>query len=135
MKIREIREAYEALSGTYSKSSRTLALSGVAIVWLFMPYFKESKMLMVINLLAACSFVLMIFADLLQNYILSKVWYSYYKRMKEVFKKDEEDDVKEDEKKNKIGWLLYDAKFWLLIVGYSLLIICFFGYIKMICTF
>ena len=127
MKVSEIREAYEALSGTFSKTSRTLALSGVAIVWFFMPYFKESKALMVINLLAACAFVLMIFSDLIQNYILSIIWYRYYKRMKVSFDKNEEDEVKEDEGKNKIGWLLHKVKFWLLILGYLMIFICFIG--------
>ena len=133
MKLKEIREAYEALSGTFSKTSRTLALTGIAIVWLFMPYFNELRLLFIVNLIAACAFVLMIFADLLQNYILSKMWYHYYKRMKETFKKNEDDDLKEDENKNKIGWILYDLKFCLLIIGYVALFICFVRLFPIFC--
>lgn len=131
MKVREIREAYEDLSGTFSKTSRTLALSGIAIAWFFMPYFKGHISMLMINILAICAFIIMIFADLLQNFILSKIWYSFYKRMKDLHK-DEEDDVKEDENKNKLAWFLYDLKFWLLISGYGLLAICFVVLLKYI---
>lgn len=124
MKVREIREAYEELSGSFSRTARTLALSGVAMAWFFMPYFKGHNSIFILNVLAICAFVFMIFADLLQNYILSKTWYSFYKRMRDL-RKDEEDDVKEDENKNNIGWFLYDCKFWLLLSGYLLLAICF----------
>ena len=132
MKVREIREAYEELSGTFSKTARTLALSGIAIAWFFMRYFTGHKGMLVFVVLAICAFVLMILADLLQNYILSKIWYRYYKTMKEVYHKGEEDEVKEDEGKNKFAWLLYDVKFWLLLSGYVLLAICFFILLKFI---
>ena len=125
MKLREIREAYEVLSGTFSKTSRTLALSGIAIAWFFMPYFKGYNKMLVFNVLAICAFVLVLLGDLLQNYILSKKWYSYYTKMKDIHHKDEEDDIKEPEDDNKIGWLLYDCKFWVLLTGYVLLAICF----------
>ena len=87
MKLSEIREAYEVLSGTFSKSSRTLALSGIAIAWFFLPYFKYEKILIIFIIIATISFVLVMTADLLQNYLLSKKWYDYYILMKETFKK------------------------------------------------
>lgn len=126
MKISEIRKAYETLSGTFSKTARALALSGIAIAWLFMPYFEKNRNMRCFIILAICVFVIMILCDLLQNYYLSKTWYAYYIRMKEDFGKDENTDVKEDEKKNSFAWLLYDIKFYLLIVGYVLLAIGFF---------
>lgn len=69
-------------------------------------------------------YVVMLIADLLQNYFLSKIWYAYYIRMKEL-KKEEDDDIKEPEGNNKVGWFLYDCKFWFLLSGYLLLAICF----------
>lgn len=125
MKLREIREAYEDLSGSFSKTARTLAISGIAIAWLFLPYFKDHKYLLVLIILAICLFVAMLLADILQNYILSKKWYGFYIQMRDVFHKDEDDEIKEDEKKNIVGWRLYDLKFWLLLVGYSILMVCF----------
>ena len=129
MKLREIRDAYEELSGTFSKTARTLAISGIAIAWFFMPYFKGHRLMISLSVIAICAFVVMILADLLQNYILSKKWYNFYITMKDVHHKDEEDEVKEDEGKNKIGWLLYDAKFYLLILGYLFLVVCFIVYL------
>lgn len=125
MKLKEIREAYEVLSGTFSNASRTLALSGIAIGWFFMHYFKDHKLIIILNIIAICAFVLMVLADLLQNYILSKRWYDYYIEMKEKYHKDEEEDVKENEKLNDIGWTLYHCKFWLLLAGYILVALCF----------
>lgn len=131
MKLREIREAYEELSGTFSKSSRTLALSGIAIAWFFMPYFKGQRLMSSLDILAICAFVFVLLGDLLQNYILSKRWYNYYVLMKDFHHKDEEDDVKEPESDNIIGWLLYDSKFWILLIGYVLLAICFISLVVM----
>lgn len=125
MKLSEIREAYEVLSGTFSKISRTLALSGIAIGWFFMPYFKGYNSMLALNVLAIFAFVLVLLCDLLQNYILSRIWYAYYLKMKEVHHKDEDDDVKEPEHLNNVGWVLYHSKFWLLLSGYVLLAICF----------
>jgi len=125
MKVREIREAYEELSSTFSKTSRTLALSGIAIAWFFMRYFTEHRYILILIVLSICAFVIMLLADLLQNYILSKRWYSYYITMKETYHKGEDDDIKEDEQKNSFAWFLYDLKFWILLSGYILLAICF----------
>lgn len=124
MKVREIREAYEELSSSFSKTARTLAISGIAIAWLFMPKFEGQKCMFVLTILAIFAFVFMLIADLLQNYFLSKIWYLYYIRMKDL-KKEEDDEIKEPEGNNKIGWFLYHSKLWLLIGGYSLLAICF----------
>lgn len=132
MKLREIREAYEELSGSFSKTARTLAISGIAIAWLFLPYFKSQKHVLFLIILAICVFVFMLLADILQNYILSKKWYHFYILMKDVHHKDEEDEIKEDEKKNTLGWLLYDSKLWLLIAGYGLLMVCFVLLLKYI---
>lgn len=125
MKLKEIREAYEVLSSTFSKTSRTLALSGIAIGWFFMQYFRDYKLIIILNIFSISAFVFMVLADLLQNYILSMRWYNYYIKMKEKYHKDEEDDVKENEKLNDIGWTLYHCKFWLLLGGYVCLALCF----------
>lgn len=50
--------------------------------------------------------------------------------MKSVHNKSEDDDVKEPESNNKVGWLLYKAKFWLLLLGYILVFVSFTKYIS-----
>jgi len=131
MKLKEIREAYEVLSGTFSKTSRTLALSGIAIGWFFMQYFQGHNRTIILDILAIIAFVFMILADLLQNFILSIRWYDYYFEMKEKYQKNEEDEVKERESLNNIGWLLYKVKFGLLLMGYVLLATCFISLVVM----
>lgn len=132
MKLKEIREAYEALSGTFSKTSRTLALSGIAIGWFFMQFFQGHYRILILDIIAIIAFVLMILLDLLQNFILSVRWYGYYNEMKEKYNKSEEDEVKENEHLNDLGWTLYKTKFVMLIAGYSLIAICFISVVWII---
>ena len=129
MKLREIREAYEDMSRTFSSTVRTLAISGIAIGWLFIDK-GASRGTMILLFFSLLCFVLTLFADLQQNRMLSLKWYEYYARMKSVHNKSEDDDVKEPESNNKVGWLLYKAKFWLLLLGYILVFVSFTKYIS-----
>lgn len=120
MRLEEIRKSYEDLSRTFSNIVRTLAISGIAISWLFIS--KEGIFANPIALvLSMVCFILTLFADLIQNYQLSITWYNYYTMMKEEYGKEENDDVKEPEENNKYGWLLYRTKLWTLIIGYILI--------------
>lgn len=124
MKLEEIRKSYEDISRTFSNTVRNLAISGIAIAWLFMT--KENGGIMLYVLIAAMSFfIITLFADLIQNYQLSITWYRYYVLMKEKFEKKEDDEVKEPEDNNKWGWLLYKGKLWTLIFGYVMIIVYF----------
>ena len=73
-------------------------------------------------IIALAIFVIALFADLLQNYMLSIKWYNFYKEKREQGKK-EEDEVDEPESKNKWAWRIYKVKLFTLIVGY-ILIVC-----------
>lgn len=116
MKLSEIRKGYEDTSGTFSSRARTLALSGIAIAWLFMNQDK-SEVVQPSLIVSVCGFVITILLDLLQNYILSVNWYCFYKQMRKEGKK-EEDEVNEPESRNKLGWILYHVKLGTLILGY-----------------
>lgn len=124
MKLEDIRKSYEDLSRTFSKVVRNLAISGIAIAWLFMT--KEDTGTMPLVLIAAMFFfIITLFADLIQNYQLSIIWYNYYILIKGKHGKDESEDVKEPENKNKWGWRLYKGKLWTLVAGYILIIVYF----------
>lgn len=124
MKLEEIRKSYEDLSRTFSNTVRNLAISGIAIAWLFMT--KESTDTMLLVLMAAMLlFIITLFADLIQNYQLSITWYNYYALMKDKYRKNEREEVKEPENKNKWGWRLYRGKLWTLVGGYILIIVYF----------
>lgn len=127
MKLEDIRKGYEETSGTFSSSVRNLAISGIAIAWLFMTKVEPGKLPLL--LIGAISlFIITLFADLIQNYQLSITWYDYYTLMKDKFGKEENEEVKEPEEKNRWGWILYKGKLWTLIIGYILIVaffICF----------
>lgn len=124
MKLEEIRKSYEDLSRTFSSIVRSLAISGIAISWLFMTKEDTGKMLLVL-IAAMFFFIITLFADLVQNYQLSITWYNYYIMMKDRHNTKENEDVKEPENKNKWGWRLYKGKLWTLISGYALIIVYF----------
>lgn len=124
MKLREIREAYEDLSRTCSSTVRSLALSGIAISWLFIKeeMYGCSKLLYI---LAMVLFVFSLFADLMQSYSLSTAWYKFYVEKREQGV-TEDDEVKEPEEENKHGWFLYRFKLIMLIGGYLMIVVNLF---------
>ena len=133
MKLKEIREAYEDTSRTFSTTVRTLAISGIAIGWLFIDKGCQ-RSIIILLFFALLLFVLTLFADLIQNRSLSLQWYDYYETMKEKHHKAEEDEISEPEDKNTWGWRFYKAKFWTLLSGYILIFVGFIMYIsEMMC--
>ena len=124
MKLKEIRKDYEDLSRTFSSTVRNLAISGIAISWLFMSKV-DIDTLKSMLIVALVFFIITLFADLIQNYMLSITWYKYYILMKEKYGRNEEDEVKEPEEKNKLGWILYKGKLLTLVIGYVLIFVYF----------
>ena len=121
MTLREIREAYEDLSRTCSSTIRSLALSGIAISWLFIKeeVYGCSKLLYI---LAMVFFVFSLFSDLMQSYSLSKKWYKFYSEKRKQGVKEEE-EVNEPEEENKYGWFLYRFKLIMLIGSYVMIVL------------
>ena len=124
MKLKEIRKDYEDLSRTFSSTVRNLAISGIAISWLFTSK-GDIDTLKSMLIVALVFFIITLFADLIQNYMLSITWYKYYILMKEKYGRNEEDEVKEPEEKNKLGWILYKGKLLTLVIGYVLIFVYF----------
>lgn len=121
MKLREIREAYEDLSRTCSSTIRSLALSGIAISWLFIKeeVYGCSKLLYI---LAMVFFVFSLFSDLMQSYSLSQTWYKFYSEKRKQGVKEEE-EVNEPEEENNNAWFLYRFKLIMLIGGYVMIVL------------
>lgn len=121
MKLREIREAYEDLSRTCSSTIRSLALSGIAISWLFIKeeMYGCSKLLYI---LAMVFFVFSLFSDLMQSYSLSTAWYKFYRKKREQGVKEEE-EVNEPEEENNNAWFMYRFKLIMLIGGYVMIVL------------
>ena len=125
MKLSEIREAYEELSGIASKLNRNLCFAGFALIWIFNPL-KNSELLDSKLIFPALFFVISLATDLAQYVVPSLVWYSYYKKQKKKFKQlklDEEIIVAEPESNNTYIWWIFRFKILLMLAGFTNLFI------------
>lgn len=121
MKLCEIREAYEELSGLLSKFNRQLAFAGIGIVWLFRATDKTGSTSIEPQMLTpVLCFVISFGFDLLQYFWQSLSWYIYYwwKRYKDI---KEDTEMNEPEWPNVIAWIMFIVKVVALIVAYVLL--------------
>ena len=120
MKLSEIRDAYEEISGKLSDINRQLCSAGVAIIWIFNKTDNDISVpteLYLPALLLCAS----LFFDLLQYAISTFVWYGYYLCKREKNNKVENIDVNEPEWLNTISWLIFIIKIISLIIGYILI--------------
>lgn len=119
MKLYEIREAYEALSGTLSSVTRSLVLAGIGIIWIFV---KTSHGIIDIPDELTCPlflFVISMCCDLMQYLYQSVIWYIFYLCHKSCNMKDEQvEEVSEPEELNIPSWILLVAKVILMIFAY-----------------
>lgn len=117
MKLSEIREAYEELSGSLSKFNRQLAFAGIGIIWLFRTSTENGTTIEQAMLTPVLCFVVSFAFDLLQYFWQSYAWYIYYwyKRGKGSH---EEDEMNEPEWPNIIAWVFFTIKVCALIAAY-----------------
>ena len=118
MKLSEIREAYEKLSGSLSKFNRQLAFAGIGIVWLFRVTDSAGNTTVDSGMLVPVLLFVISFAfDLLQYLYLSIAWYVYYwcQRKKGVI---EDGEVNEPEYMNVPAWIMWFFKVVALIIAY-----------------
>ena len=118
MKLSEIREAYEELSGSLSKFNRQLAFAGIGIVWLFRTTDSSNSTSIDSGMLTPILCFIISFAfDILQYFWQAYVWYIYYwyKRCKDAH---EDDEMNEPEWPNVIAWCVFTVKVCALIAAY-----------------
>ena len=110
--LKEIREAYEELSGKASEIGRQLNFAGIGIVWIFNKTTDLSKL--DVNLPVQLIFPLFLLCgslalDLLQYFLSTLIWYGYYLAN---HRKDQEDQTKKIEESEWINLLPWG--FWVL---------------------
>ena len=118
MKLSEIREDYEELSGLLSRFNRQLAFAGIGIVWLFRATDKTGSTSIDPQLLTpVLCFVISFGFDLLQYFWQSLVWYIYYwfNRNKGI---KEDTEMNEPEWPNIVAWLMFIIKVSALMAAY-----------------
>jgi hypothetical protein len=115
MKLKEIREAYEELSGAASKLTRYLALAGAGMIWIFGVHTGEQTSIPDGLLWPSILLVSSLGIDLFQYLAQSAIWYIYYlyQRKKNV---TEDREVNEPEWPNYFTWGLFFAKIRIFIV-------------------
>jgi hypothetical protein len=117
MKLKEIRESYEELSGTASKLSRQLAFAGIGMIWIFRVSTGEQTSVPDGLLWPSILLISSLGIDLAQYLIQSATWYIYYIRQRKKGTK-EGDDVNEPEYFNYPTWGLFFAKITVMIIAY-----------------
>ena len=122
MRLSQIREAYEELSGKLSDVNRQLAFAGIGIIWIF-KITDDHSPIIPNELLEPVIFLIMSLAlDLCQYLIQTFTWYIYY-LWKHYNNDDEEQIVHEPESFNCIPWLFLLFKVIALITAYIYLFI------------
>jgi hypothetical protein len=114
LKIPDYQEVYRELSGKASELARTLALSGIAVIWVFAVTTKDGHQKLPDALLwPGILIVASLALDLLQ-YVLSAAVYGIYARALEYKKVSREEDLAAHPR-----WLNWPANacYWLKLGG------------------
>ena len=116
MTLKEIRDAYEALSGTMSSIIRQINFAGIAIAWIFVNKDNHQANQLLVD---SCLFIVIsIVLDALQYLIGTIIWYSLYCLHHKTGTNDEDINVKDSEWINAVNWLLFYAKCIITVIGY-----------------
>lgn len=124
MKLKEIRDDYEELSGKASELNRKLIYSGIAIVWLFHYNFDVISINNNVDVippalhLPLLLFCLSLGVELFQLFFSTVVWYLYYCWKRRGCRDENSLEVNEPEWFNVIPWVAWIAKIVLTIWGY-----------------
>jgi hypothetical protein len=120
MKLSEIREAYEELSGSASKLSRQLAFAGIGMIWIFRVSTGEQTTIPTALLWPAILLISSLGIDIIQYLLQSLTWYIYYHYKKSKGIK-EDISVDEPEFLNYFPWILFFAKISVMSMAYIML--------------
>ena len=118
MKLRDIRDAYETLSGKASKIVRQLSLAGVALVWLFRSGQIDAPGLDLPLKRAALLFFLALFLDFLQYLSGTMIWHAYF-AYKESQCVELEAEVTAPAQLNWPPWIIFYVKSLTVVFAYS----------------
>lgn len=124
MKLEDVKNAYETLSGTASQIVRQLSLAGIALIWLF-NIGTGAKPALPHPLLQAALFIfLALFLDLLQYLVGTFTWFLYF-RKKESDSTAPEEEFLAPAWINWPTWFLFSLKAICMLVAYLVFILPF----------
>ena len=117
MRLEDVKNAYETLSGTASSIIRQLSLAGIGLIWLF-NIGTGIKPALPQQLLQAALFIfLALFFDLLQYLVGTFTWFAYF-RIKERAGTPEDAEFLAPAWINWPTWFLFSVKAACMLVAY-----------------
>lgn len=122
MKLEDAKKRYGDLSKQASDNTRTLALAGIAVVWVFKEGIGDATRIPVGLLWPLFWFLLALSLDYLHYFLGATGWFIYFRcREKLVGEGGQSDDNKHDAMWPNVLWVLFWAKGVALIAGYWVL--------------
>lgn len=122
MKLKEIRDDYEELTGKVSELNRKCIYAGIAVIWLFRISTPTDTTIPEQLREALFYLVMSLGIDVFQYILLGGFWYLYYQCKKNHLATEvdnvEDEDVNEPEFVNNLTMLPWFGKIVLTIMGY-----------------
>lgn len=116
MNLKEIREAYEDLSGTLSSVVRQINFAGIALIWIFVENTDKAIDRFLLN--SSFFVVISIVLDALQYFISTIIWHTIYIHKHKKNVQDENSNIRDSEWINIIPWGCLYAKCIATGIGY-----------------
>lgn len=128
MKIEKIKEESYYNSQKTSEAILSLALAGIAIIWLFKATTSNGIQINRLLFWGLITFIISIFLGIIQYSTLAITWSLHYsKEYKKQLKKGNRDidniDVKMPHSSSLFAWVLFSVKILLLLTGYILVFV------------
>lgn len=128
MKLEKIKEESYYNSQKTSEAIQSLALAGIAIIWLFKATTPSGIQFDRLLFWGLITFILSIFLGIIQYSTLAFTWSLYYdqeykKKLKKSKKDVDEKDVKMPHSSSLFAWMIFSLKILLLLAGYVLVFI------------
>jgi hypothetical protein len=124
--LQDWAEEYQYFSGKASEAIKTLALGGIAVIWLFHDD-KLTPALEVIFIWPLTLLTLSLAFDLLHYVVGAVTWYRFYIHHEVNTPKDQCDDIAAPSWKRDVVSLFFYAKIVVLVVGYVWLSVVLFS--------
>jgi hypothetical protein len=124
MKLEKVREEIYYFSQKAGEASQKLALSGIAIIWLFKSTDGSVNTFPLHLYWSLLLFIATLFIEFIHYLIFAPIWAIYYKKMYNEIHKTKKVDVESHEvpqpaAQNQFGWFLFGAKAITLLLGYA----------------
>lgn len=118
--LKEIRKAYEELSGKASEICRQLGYAGIGIIWIFNTN-KDGIAIPEQFYLPLILICLSLTLDLAGYVINTVIWYTVYLFNHKKNVSDDDRDIKDSEWINMFTWMIWIVKIGLMVWAYILL--------------